>query len=274
MKFEFLKMHGCGNDFILVNNYENKSYDWSPDFVNMLCNRHIGIGADGFIVLEKDKESSFFMRFFNSDGYESDMCANGSRCICKFAYDLDFVKNEFIFRANDGFHKSYILNKNIVKVQVNLIRSYNEIDFTNNITLPDDIHYRGFLNTGVPHLILECDKLEDVDVYKIGKELRYHKLFKPAGTNVNFVEALDGSSELKIRTYERGVEQETLSCGSGVTASAIIFAQMTKQNNANYNIITSGGKLTVELSNEFNSIFLQGPAVNVYKGIYSKEGLQ
>ncbi len=269
MNFEFTKMHGCGNDFILVNNYKNNYYEWSPYFVKMVCDRHIGIGADGFIVLEYDKESSFYMHFFNSDGYESDMCANGSRCICKFAYDLNLVENEFRFRVNDGYHNAIMINENEVKVQVNLIKNNEDIEFSKNISLPEGLHYRGFLNTGVPHLVLECDKLEDIDVYEIGKDLRYHKLFKPTGTNVNFVEVLDKNSKLKIRTYERGVEQETLSCGSGVTASAILFAQNTKQKNANYNIITSGGKLAVELSNEFNSIYLQGPAANVYKGIYS-----
>lgn len=273
MQFEFTKMHGTGNDFILVNNFDNKYKNWSPDFVKSICKRHTGIGADGLLVLERSNEADFNMRFFNSDGYESDMCANGSRCICKFAYDLEIVKNEFIFRANDGLHKAFIINKKMVKVQVNFHGSKSATIPKDKLNLPDGIRYKDFLNTGVPHLILECDNIDQLNVDQLGKYLRYHQVFAPEGTNVNFVEILD-ENQLKVRTYERGVEEETLSCGSGVTASAITFAQDQGIESQFYDINTTGGDLKVYLLENYKSIYLEGPVTQVYKGKYTLEDIQ
>jgi len=267
MKFEFSKLHGSGNDFILVNNFNQTYNNWNPDLVRKICSRHTGIGADGLIVLEQDNLSDFFMRFFNADGFESTMCANGSRCICKFAYDLGVVSKEFQFRAKDGLHNGIIIDETTVRVQINLHDEFSNNNFK-HLSLPDFLQFKGFLNTGVPHLVVETLDVDNIDVFKLGKELRYHPAFGPDGTNVNFVEVLDKQKKLKIRTYERGVEDETLSCGTGVTACAVVYTQQAGKESSEFELITKGGTLKVDISENFKIIYLQGPVARVFNGSY------
>lgn len=264
-------MHGTGNDFILVDNFDNGYKKWDSKLIKQICKSHTGIGADGFLALEKDSQYDFRMRFFNSDGFESDMCVNGSRCICYFAYSLGYVNSEMCFLANDGKHKAKIINDD-VEVQVIYNEDAGDKGFPDDYILPEDVRFKSYINTGVPHVILETDNINKVNVNKIGLELRYHLYYKPQGTNVNFVKKLNDGSSLKIRTYERGVESETLSCGSGATAAALNYAKEANLNEGNFNIETRGGLLKIRFSNNLKDIYLRGPVKEVFKGIYSLEG--
>jgi diaminopimelate epimerase len=271
MEIKFTKIHGTGNDFILVDNFDGRFKNWDNQFVKNICELHTGIGADGFLVLEKDNQFDFRMRFFNSDGYESDMCVNGSRCICYFAYSLDYVNKEMCFIANDGTHKAKVFNGE-VEVQVNYKEDTGDKGFPDEYILPEGVIFKSHVNTGVPHIILDTENINSVDVNKIGHELRNHSYYKPEGTNVNFVKKLAGGTSLRIRTYERGVESETLSCGSGATAAALVYAREANKNKGNCNIETNGGLLTVKYSNNFKKIYLKGPVTMVFKGKFSLEG--
>ncbi|MCK5033032.1 MAG: diaminopimelate epimerase [Calditrichia bacterium] len=271
MDLKFTKMHGTGNDFILIDNFDNSYGKWDNKLIKQICEFHTGIGADGFLALEKDRQYDFRMRFFNSDGYESDMCVNGSRCICFFAYSLGYVNKEMYFIANDGLHRAKVINGE-VEVQVNYKEDAVDKGFPDEYILPAGVTFKSFINTGVPHVILETENIEVIDVNKIGHELRYHLYYQPEGTNVNFVEKLDDGSFLRIRTYERGVESETLSCGSGATAAALNYAKEAKRNEGSCKIETSGGILKVQFSNNLKEIYLKGPVKQVFNGIYSLEG--
>jgi len=271
MDLHFTKLHGTGNDFILVDNYDLKIKKWDNELIKHLCEFHIGIGADGFIALEKDNKYDFRMRFFNSDGYESDMCVNGSRCLCYFAYSLGYVKNDMCFIANDGTHNAKIFDSE-VEVQVNCHEVAGDKEFPDEYILPKGVKFRNYLNTGVPHVVLEVEDINKVDVYKIGHDLRYHQYYQPEGTNVNFIKKYENDNMLRIRTYERGVESETLSCGTGATAAALTYSKEANIENEEITVETNGGLLKVKYSNNFKEIYLKGPVKEVFKGIYSLEG--
>ena len=271
MDLKFTKMHGTGNDFILVDNFDNGFKQWDSKLIKHLCKSHTGIGADGFLALERDSQYDFRMRFFNSDGFESDMCVNGSRCICSFAHSLGYANKEMRFLANDGAHKAKVINDE-VEVQVIYNEDAGDKGFPDEYKLPEDVTFKSYINTGVPHVILETDNINTVNVNKIGLELRYHLYYQPLGTNVNFVKKLNEGSSLKIRTYERGVESETLSCGSGATAAALHYAKEANMNEGSFKIETGGGILKIRFSNNFKDIYLKGPVNEVFRGIYSLEG--
>lgn len=271
--FEFYKMHGSGNDFIMIDNRNQKFPDQSSVYVKKLCQAHTGIGSDGLILLEKSDIADFRMRYFNADGHESNMCANGSRCTCYFAHLLGMIDTKHTFEAGDGVHLGKINNGDRVRVEV-LQKKESEIrTFPVDFKLPNFISFIDFLNTGVPHVILASKDVDSVPVEELGKQLRFHSYYAPEGTNVNFVEeqlTVDSLS-LKVRTYERGVDAETLSCGSGVTASAISFYNKYKPNSREIEIDTRGGSLIVNLSEDLKSIYLEGPVKVIYKGNYIEE---
>jgi diaminopimelate epimerase len=273
MSFDFYKIHGTGNDFIFINNLNKVIKKLEPQFVKHLCTSHTGIGADGILLLEKSKVADFKMRYFNSDGYESDMCANGSRCTCYMAYLLGFVDKKHSFEAGDGVHLGEIIDRDIVRVQVLFKEEKKLLTFPVDFKLPNSISFIDFLNTGVPHLVLECENLDLAPVDDIGKALRFHPYYMPQGTNVNFVEKKETelSTDLKVRTFERGVDSETLSCGSGVTASAISYYKRLKRKVKVIKINTRGGNLIVNLSDDLNLIFLEGYVKILYKGTYIEE---
>jgi diaminopimelate epimerase len=270
MKLHFTKLHGTGNDFILVDNFDLKIKQWNNSLIRKLCEFHTGIGADGFIALEKDPKHDFKMRFFNADGFESDMCVNGSRCLCYFAYKLGYVKEEMTFLANDGIHQATIKNDE-VEVQVKINEDAGDKEFPDEYTLPEGMTFKNFVNTGVPHVILDVNDIENVDVTNIGQAIRQHSYFKPQGTNVNFVEKVEKQNYLKIRTFERGVEAETKSCGSGATAAVISYARDDHLEIGTYRVKTNGGLLIIRFSDNFKQIYLKGPVKEVFKGIYSLE---
>ncbi len=261
-EIKFSKYQGTGNDFILIDN-RNGSFDINAsDFIEHLCHRRFGIGSDGLMLLEKSEDSSFFMRYYNSDGRESSMCGNGGRCIAAFAVHCDVVPEGecFSFDAVDGRHEAIVEGETV---------SLRMTD-VNGVKIEEN---GMFLDTGSPHLIRFVDDPASIDVFKEGRGLRNHETFAPGGTNVNFVGPVS-QGEIEMRTYERGVEDETWSCGTGAVASAIASAVKNGTGNA-FVMKVPGGKLKVNFDVEgegrFSNIWLKGPAKFVFEGVIQKE---
>lgn len=256
MKINFFKYQGTGNDFIIIDNRDD-SVSLQNKQIEFLCNRRFGIGADGLMLLNSKPGYDFEMKYYNSDGNEGTMCGNGGRCLVKFAYDVGIRKNEYLFSAIDGDHEAEIDTDGIVSLKMTDV---NEVKM-------DKADF--IVNTGSPHYIKQVDNVESVDVYRKGRDIRYNEEFAQEGINVNFVELKD-EDELYVRTYERGVENETYSCGTGVTAAAIAFFHNERGYN-NVVVKTKGGTLSVEYDrineNEYRNIWLNGPAVMVYEGL-------
>ncbi|MGZ5253665.1 MAG: diaminopimelate epimerase [Flavitalea sp.] len=256
MKINFFKYQGTGNDFIIIDNRDDSISLQSKQIIS-LCNRRFGIGADGLMLLNSKPGYDFEMKYYNSDGKEGSMCGNGGRCLVKFAYDVGIRKSEYLFSAIDGDHEAEIDTDGIVSLKMTDV---NEVKM-------DKADF--ILNTGSPHYIKQVDNVETVDVYRKGRDIRYNDEFAEEGINVNFVELKD-EDELYVRTYERGVENETFSCGTGVTAAAIAFFHNEKGYN-NVVVKTKGGTLSVEYDrisdHEYRNIWLNGPAEMVYEGL-------
>ncbi|MEN8224928.1 MAG: diaminopimelate epimerase [Bacteroidota bacterium] len=257
MNIPFEKYHGTGNDFIIIDIRHHAIPD-DPEMIGLLCDRHYGIGADGLIMLSASAGNDFRMRYFNADGREASLCGNGGRCIAAFAHKHGIIKEEAHFTAADGDHSAYVLAKKGNTYTVSLEMQDVKI-----------AHWKDghiFLDTGSPHLVKECEGLSTLDVFTEGKKLRHAPTFAPEGTNVNFVEEAEGV--LNIRTYERGVEDETLSCGTGVTATAIARA-IRDDLGSPVHVKAIGGTLKVSFirtDTHFTSIKLEGPAEFVFKG--------
>ncbi|MBK3516410.1 diaminopimelate epimerase [Carboxylicivirga marina] len=253
---DFYKYQGTGNDFVIIDNRNNQFNGDDVSLINHLCDRHFGIGGDGLMLLESHPELDFTMRYFNSDGREASMCGNGGRCIAAFAVHMNVVKSpeSFSFMAVDGEHHA-TYNDGIVNLKM---ISVNDIKKADNYT---------FMNTGSPHHVCFINDVDDVNVVQEGKEIRYSELYAPDGTNVNFVQ-FDSENQIKVRTYERGVEDETFACGTGVVASAI-SAHLLKPEYTHFKVDVLGGKLEVTMKpNEigFDDVWLKGPATFVFKG--------
>lgn len=258
MKVEFYKYQGAGNDFIMIDG-RSLLYVFSQHEIEQLCHRRFGVGADGFIILKNHDKYTFTMDYYNSDGKPSSMCGNGGRCIVAFAKDLGIQKDVYTFEAADGYHeatiKEKIENGYIVNLKMNNVKNIR-IDSNNLI-----------LNTGSPHYVKFVENIDALDIIKEAHLIRYNEEFRKDGINVNFVYS-EGQS-IHVRTYERGVENETWSCGTGVTASAI--ATKVIKGFIPNKIITKGGILSVtfnEINNQFENVHLTGPAQNVYKGFF------
>lgn len=253
MKLEFYKYQGTGNDFVIIDNRDGR-IDLTEKQISFLCDRRFGIGADGLMMLQTQEGFDFKMFYTNSDGRPSSMCGNGGRCLVSFANDNGIKKSSYKFIAVDGEHDA-ILKDGWVNLKMNDVSKLDKID---NATI---------LNTGSPHYITKVTNIKSLDVYHEGKAIRYSDRFSKDGINVNFVEPADNS--IYVRTYERGVENETLSCGTGVTAAALVFASNNNGFNR-INVETLGGKLAVEFEKtgeqSFNNIWLCGPATFVFKG--------
>ncbi|MEO6289014.1 MAG: diaminopimelate epimerase [Ginsengibacter sp.] len=256
MKIEFYKYQGTGNDFVIMDNRMGAYNDITPKQVNLLCNRRFGIGADGLILLNEKAGFDFEMKYFNADGKAGSMCGNGARCILKFASTQGIKKSNYHFTAADGVHEAEIDLNGDIRLKMHDVNGVR--DSLNHFVL----------DTGSPHYVKYTGDIMNVDVVNEGRAIRNSKEFVEEGINVNFVETLD-EDQIYVRTYERGVEDETLSCGTGVTASALISAH----NDNGFNRVevkTSGGRLSVEFEklsdNHFVNIWLCGPAEMVYKG--------
>ncbi len=252
---KFYKYQGTGNDFIMIDDRANLFPSENNELIKKLCNRHFGIGADGLILLQNNDTCDFTMVYFNSDGNQSTMCGNGGRCLVTFAHDLGIFKDETTFLAIDGLHKAKI-RENRIELKINDVKVVEE----------HAKHF--FLNTGSPHHVEFLDNVTSVDINKTGAEIRYGSPYFKEGTNVNFVEIVDNKT-IKVRTYERGVEGETLSCGTGVTAAAIAFNYSKKTTETSINIHAVGGDLCVSFikqNGNYEEIYLIGSAEYVFKG--------
>lgn len=258
MQLNFFKYEGAGNDFILIDN-RNQTFQShnDPELIKKLCDRHFGIGADGLMVLQLKEGFDFEMIYFNADGREGSMCGNGGRCIAAFASHLELIKNETTFLAVDGPHHAIISAKgDWVSLQMADVQDIRK-----------DVE-AFVLNTGSPHYVLPVTELQNKDVYQEGKAIRYNDTYKDLGINVNFVQ--DMGDHYFVRTYERGVEKETLACGTGVTAVAMAMARKKGLSGMIQTAIrVPGGKLQVNFNYEgdkFSDVFLEGPATFVFLG--------
>lgn len=253
MHLPFYKYQGTGNDFIIIDNRQNILHAYSTSLVQKLCNRRFGIGADGFMVIKNHREYDFEMTYHNADGSQS-LCGNGSRCAVHLANQLGIIDQEAYFLTTDGPHQASI-KKDLIHLQ---LHDVSEIQ-----TWQDGY----LLNTGSPHYVQQVDDGTDLDVYKAGKKIRNAPPFQKQGINVNFV-SLEKDNKISVRTYERGVEDETLSCGTGVVAAALVAA--TKGYTSPIAIHTQGGILQVSFtktnSHHFHNIHLIGPAKMVFQG--------
>jgi len=255
-KKPFKKFQGTGNDFVII---DNRSLFFDKEDINQIqfiCSRKFGVGADGLILIEDHQKLDFNMVFFNPDGSQS-FCGNGSRCAVQFAYDLGIINKQTVFLSTDGTHEASILENNVVKLKMNDV---SNIEQNANFD---------FMNTGSPHYVAFTSNVVDLDILKKGSEIRYSDSYKSiGGTNVNFIEA--ENDFYNVRTYERGVENETLSCGTGVTACALSIGIKYNLSESKIKIKTKGGNLTVDFKkdkkNNFTDIWLSGPATFVFDG--------
>ncbi|WP_299111180.1 diaminopimelate epimerase [uncultured Winogradskyella sp.] len=255
MNMTFYKYQGTGNDFIMVDNRLQTIDKNNTKGIERLCDRRFGIGADGFILLENDENSDFKMVYYNADGNESSMCGNGGRCIVAFAKFLGIIENETEFIAIDGLHNAKV-NDGIVHLQMQDVSKIEEFEA------------HQFLDTGSPHHVELVSGISNFEVKSNGEKIRYGAPYKEVGSNVNFVEQLDADN-FAVRTYERGVEDETLSCGTGVTAVAIAMHKTGKTKSNQISLKTQGGQLKVTFNNDdsgYNNIWLVGSAEQVFKG--------
>ena len=268
MKITFFKYQGTGNDFVMIDQRKQQFLQKTDvKTINHLCDRRFGIGADGLILLEnpvftEGSSLDFEMIYFNADGRESSMCGNGGRCLVAFANYLQVFDNQCVFNAIDGLHDAKVRADGWIELKM--------IDVS-TVEMGKDFY---LLNTGSPHFVVFVEDLTDINVYENGREIRYSERFHTEGVNVNFVE-IKKDGNLEVATYERGVEDETFSCGTGVTAAAIAYSlkkeHIFKENTPfSVPILTKGGNLEVRLQRDaaglFHDIWLCGPATQVFQG--------
>lgn len=254
MNIHFYKYEGTGNDFIILDNRKGEYNYLSKSQVKFMCDRHFGIGADGLMLLNIEQGFDFAMKYYNADGGESSMCGNGGRCLVKFAYDMGIHLINYRFLAVDGVHEAFFSEHGWIQLKMKDV---------NNVT-----HHSGdaILDTGSPHYVKVVSDVRHYNVFEEGKNIRYSKEFKEKGINVNFAQSED--ENIVVRTYERGVENETLSCGTGVAAAALILAH-NEQGFNRVEVKTLGGHLAVEFEkdhNKFTNVWLCGPATYAFKG--------
>jgi diaminopimelate epimerase len=268
-KIPFMKLSGAGNDFVIIDNREGIVPHENTDFVEKVCQRRMSIGADGVLFVENVDGADFRMRYFNADGGEVETCGNGARCISKFAYLNGIVSDRMRFETRAGIYASEIVGEN-VKVQMS---DPTDIRLNFPLRLKDGVHNVCFANSGVPHVIFFVEDLEGTDVVDWGSQTRYHDDFKPAGTNANFIRIRD-AQHIDIRTYERGVEDETLACGTGAIASAVVSALLGKVVSPVSFKTASGSVLTIhfDLENgDAKNVQLEGDARVIYSGELTEE---
>ena len=261
MRINFHKYQGTGNDFIVIDNRQSFVSEPDPKLISRLCHRRFGIGADGLMLLGHQEGYDFSMKYYNSNGKEGSMCGNGGRCMVRFAYDLGIHRSNFRFVAVDGEHEAEMDLNGIVRLKMQDVEK---------VGIQDQDY---ILDTGSPHYVKFHKNVRDLDVEKEGKVIRNSKQFLQAGINVNFVQLVNDHT-IFVRTYERGVEGETYSCGTGVTAAAL----MSAHNEVGFNQVdvqTIGGKLSVEYDkiddSKFRNIWLNGPAQFVFKGEFETD---
>jgi diaminopimelate epimerase len=263
MDLEFFKYQGTGNDFIIINEQELE-HDPDQESIKFLCNRHKGIGADGVIIIGSHPVLDFSMKFMNPDGSEGSFCGNGGRCAVMYYDIMTGDTGQYKFAAIDGEHSGEIVSRSgnsfLVKISLKDVRRAN---ITNH---PEGV----LINTGAPHLVVKAKRLDKLNIKELARPVRFSEKFAPEGVNVNFIE--NTNEGILIRTFEKGVENETLSCGTGVTAAALVNAGSKAENTGKVNVITRGGTLRVTYMSDkthFKNVQLEGPADYIYKGIIS-----
>lgn len=258
VRIPFFKYEATGNDFVIIDN-RKKEYSFSVDQIKKICDRKFGVGADGLILIELDPSSDFNLLYYNSDG-SSSLCGNGSRAAVAMATALKIINGKTQFNAYDGLHEASVLSNHLVRLKMNNVRGVKP--------MPEGT----FLNTGSPHFIQIVEEVEKFPVKEEGSKIRYSENFSPSGTNANFIQLLPNNTVF-VRTYERGVEDETLSCGTGVTAAALVAS--LKGYSSPVKIKTRGGDLSVEftsnLDGSFTDVHLIGPARMVFEGSFELE---
>jgi diaminopimelate epimerase len=258
MKLHFFKYHGAGNDFIILDN-RNMSFEADNfSLIARMCDRRFGIGGDGLMLLQDHESCDFEMRYFNSDGYEGSMCGNGGRCIVSFARRLSIIESSARFMAVDGIHEATIEGNDRINLKMS------------DVTQVESVGNDFYLNTGSPHYVRFLEDLSHLDVVAEGRKIRYNERFNREGTNVNFVRI--ENDRLTVYTYERGVEDETLACGTGITASALCAALKSGVSKGFFPVAAKGGNLEVSFERKkegFTDICLKGPAQFVFEGDYS-----
>jgi diaminopimelate epimerase len=250
----FDKYHGTGNDFIMIDNRDNAFNAITEQQIKMLCDRHFGIGADGLILLQERTGFDFWMNYFNADGKPSSMCGNGSRCTVAYALSKGIEKDSYHFVTSDGPHDAVVLPNGIIKIKMA------------DVATIENNGDEKILDTGSPHFVKSVNNVDEINVKEAGRAIRYSDKYSKNGINVNFVEKLS-ENEIKVRTYERGVEDETLSCGTGVTACSLANAYQESDNSIS--IVTPGGKLKVRFykkEDSYKDIWLEGPVLKVFSG--------
>lgn len=255
MKLTFYKYQGTGNDFVIMDNRNNSFEKKNTKLIAHLCDRRFGVGSDGLILLEDHEELDFTMVYYNADGNESSMCGNGGRCLVAFAKHLNIIEDKATFEAIDGVHHAFIDN-DFVKLQMQDVAEVQT--YKNHV----------FLDTGSPHHVEFSSGLNTLNVKQEGSKIRHGEPYNNAGANVNFVEKVNDEI-FAVRTYERGVEDETLSCGTGVTAVALSMSYIGETEKNLLTLKTQGGDLKVSFkkdNNGFNDVWLIGPATLVFKG--------
>jgi diaminopimelate epimerase len=261
----FFKMSGSGNDFILIDNREKVvEENGLSDRIKKVCRRQMSVGADGFILVENSDNVDFKWRFFNSDGSLAEMCGNGARCAARFAFLNGIAGKEMAFETDAGIVRASVSGRD-VKIKM---PDPKDIKTDYIIELEKGSLSVNSVNTGVPHVVVMVDKLDRVDVVKQGREIRYCKSFAPAGTNVNFM-SLQNDGSIAIRTYERGVEDETLACGTGSVAGAVIMAYKEKINSPVKVRTKSGVFLNIffnKNNSDFSEVYLEGDSRVIYSG--------
>ncbi len=268
MELKFAKIQGTGNDFIVINNLSGRFNRFCEDLpqeqvVRILCSRRTGIGADGLILIEDSSVADFKWRFFNSDGSTAEMCGNGMRCVARFAYEKGLAPEKMAVETEAGVVEAEVKGRN-VKVKLTPPRDMKLNLKSEGLT----VHY---INTGVPHGVIFVDRLKDIDVDAVGRKIRFSDLFTPKGANVNFVEVR--LNRVLVRTYERGVEGETLACGTGAVASALISAKVFGFSSPVEVEVSTGERLKVFFDEDLKDVYLEGSTTWVYDGVVKKEVL-
>lgn len=267
MKITFTKLSGAGNDFIVIDN-RALAIHLTPLQINKLCTRRTGIGADGLILIEPSPTCSFSMKYHNADGFLGSMCGNGGRCAVYFASTIGIPAasgNAYTFEANGNRYDAWVLGEENVKLKMLAPQGFKE-----NLDLEGEQCFA--LNTGSPHAIIYISDLDAVDVNEKGSAIRHRTDFFPDGTNVNFIEITSPNS-LALRTFERGVEEETLACGTGAVAAALMSHKLGKISSTTVQVtVKSGDTLEVQFSDDLNEVYLTGPARIVYEGSFTIDG--
>jgi diaminopimelate epimerase len=262
----FCKYSASGNDFILIDNRQDLTKKYSVSTIEKLCHRKLGIGADGLVLVEKSKKYDFKMIYFNNDGLEAEMCGNGARSLIHFVHHVLKLKDipQYEFETKNAVYQGTVKD-DLVFLKMNEIKDKNK----KKLSFSHDFNNAFYINTGVPHVVLEVDDIQTIDVNQLGRVLRNHSDLKPEGANINFIQKL-ADQKIKIRTYERGVEAETLSCGTGVTAAAMACQQFYNWQNK-VEIEALGGFLTVTFNQDHSEVFFSGEVQKTFSGYFASK---